>query len=300
MRKNPIDAGIASGLERYRSGALTLAYRPVGLRPRAAALPPAKSPVVFIHGLSYFSYDWVRFGERLCVDRPGCAMDMRGFGDSDFSPDGDYSVSSMAQDIGKLLDHLGWQQAVLVAHSMGGRSATCFAARHPGRVKGLVLVDWSPENAPAGSRRVAQTVANAPEVFATVDDMMRYFGTDSDSPDSADRRARFQAYSRAVPGGFALKRDSYFRKQFQRQLETGQAPKRDVDIWQLLGEVAAPTLVLRASRSDLFAPETLPKVVACNPRIHAQEIAAGHHIVGDNPDAALAAIRPFINALEAP
>jgi pimeloyl-ACP methyl ester carboxylesterase len=205
----------------------------------------------------------------------------------------------MAQDIGNLLDHLGWRQAVLVAHSMGGRSATCFTARHPERVRALVLVDWSPENAPDGSRRVAQTVANAPDVFATVDEAMRYFGADPHSPDDADKRARFEAYLRQVPGGFAIKRDGFFKKQFQRQLKTGQAPKRDVDLWQLLDEVAVPTLVLRASRSDLFAAETLPKVLARNPRIRAQQIEAGHHVIGDNPDAASAAIQSFIHTLEA-
>ena len=300
MRENPTGStNPAAGVERFRSGALSLAYRRVGPPPQTKVDARGKTPVVFIHGLSYFSYDWVSFGERLCTDRPGCAMDMRGFGDSDFSPDGDYSVSTMAQDIGHLLDHLGWRRAALVAHSMGGRSATCFTARHPDRVRGLVLVDWSPENAPAGSRRVAQTVANAPDVFATVDEAMRYFGADPHSPEGADRRARFEAYLREIPGGFAIKRDGHFKKQFQRQLETGQPPKRDVDLWQLLGDVVVPTLVLRASRSDLFAPETLPKVLAHNPRIHAQEIEAGHHVIGDNPSAASAAIRSFIHSLEA-
>ena len=30
----------------------------------------------------------------------------------------------------------------------------------------------------------------------------------------------------------------------------------------------------------------------------AQEIEAGHHVAGDNPEAAIATIRPFINSLE--
>ncbi len=127
---------------------------------------------------------------------------------------------------------------------------------------------------------------------------MRYFGTDPDSPDGADKRARFEAYTRPVAGGFAIKRDPFFRDQFRRQLETGEAPKRGVDLWQLLSDVVVPTLVLRGTRSDLFAAETLPKVLQKNPRIQAQEIEAGHHVAGDNPEAAIATIRPFINSLE--
>jgi len=275
------------------SGELTLAYRRIGLE-----APGNSTPVLFLHGLSYFSYDWVGFGQRLCIDREGCAMDMRGFGNSDYSAEGDYSVKSMAADIGHLLDHLGWRSALLVAHSMGGRSATCFAAMNPTRVKGLVLLDWSPENAPEGSRRVAQTVANAPEVFADVEAVMRYFSADPDSPADAAIRRRFDAYTRKVPGGVSIRRDPYFRAQFKRQLETGVAPRRDVDLWQLLSEVRSPVLCLRATRSDLFARQTLEKVESSNPRIRTQEIAGGHNLVGDNPEAVLAAVRPFINSLE--
>lgn len=278
------------------SGDVSLAYRLFGRSDRDALT--TKTPVLFIHGLSYFSYDWVNFGTQLCTDRLGCAMDMRGFGDSTYSQAGDYAVTTMADDITRLLDHLKWRNVILVAHSMGGRSATCFAAAHPARVKGLVLVDWSPENAPTGSKRVANTVASTPDTFATVDDAMRYFGTDPDSPSGVEKRARFEAYTKPVAGGFAIKRDPFFRDQFRRQLETGEAPKRGVDLWQLLGDVVVPTLVLRGTRSDLFAAETLPKMLQKNARIRAQEIEAGHHIAGDNPEAALAAIRPFINSLE--
>ncbi len=278
------------------SGDVDLAYRLVG-QP-ATEGQRGKFPVLFIHGLSYFSYDWVDFGSRLCTDRQSCAMDMRGFGDSSNSPTGDYTVTTMARDIDHLLRHLQWDRVILVAHSMGGRSATCFATTHPTKVAGLVLVDWSPENSPVGSKRVANTVAATPDAFATLDDVMRYFGTDPDSPDGNGKRARFEAYTRPVTGGFAIKRDPFFRNQFRRQLETGERAKSDVDLWQLLGNVATPTLVLRGTRSDLFAAETLPKVLQSNPRIRALEIDAGHHVVGDNPVAALAAIRPFIDSLE--
>lgn len=277
-----------------RTGPLALAYRLVGAEPGRTA----QTPVLFIHGLSYFSYDWLAFGEALCQDRPGCAMDMRGFGDSDASPVQDYSVPSMAADIGNLLDHLGWKRVILVAHSMGGRCAAYYAAQHPERVEALVLVDWSPENAPAGSRRVATTVAGAPERFESVEAVMRYFGTDPDSPAGHDRRDRFEAYTRAVPGGVAIKRDPHFGAQFRRQLETGEKPRHGADLWEVVRQIRVPTLVLRGTRSDLFAAETLPKLLAANPAFRSRQIEAGHHIAGDNPADALAAIREFIPSIE--
>src|SRR6059058_1913724 len=106
--------------QQAESGGLRLSYRRFGV-------PTRRDPVLFVHGLSYFSYDWVDFGSRLCTDRAGCAIDMRGFGDSSQEPGLDYSVPAMADDIGRVLDALGWQRAILVAHSMGGRSAAWFA-----------------------------------------------------------------------------------------------------------------------------------------------------------------------------
>lgn len=266
-----------------------LAYRPLG-KP-----PGHKTPVLFVHGLSFFSYDWTAFGNALCTDRSGCAMDMRGFGDSGNSVGGDYTVPTMSRDIGALLDHLGWPQVILVAHSMGGRSATYFTAKNPERVKALVLVDWSPDNAPEGSRRVAQMVANTPESFPDLDSVMRYFGIDPHSPAGAQKLARFQAYTRPATGGVAIKRDPFFSQQFKRQLETGEKAKHGADLWQAVEDVKVPTLVIRGSRSDLFAAETLPKMLEKNPSFRSVEVDAGHHVTGDNPEKALEVMRKFIN-----
>ena len=243
-----------------------------------------------MHGLSFFSYDWIGVAAELAGQREVVAMDMRGFGDSTWSPSRDYAVPTMAGDIVALLDHLGWQRAIVVGHSMGGRNATYCAAKNPARVAGLVLVDYSPENAPAGSKRVTDTVAGQPDVFGSVDEAMRHFGVPKDSP----KRARFEAYLRPVPGGVQVKRDLHFRDQFRRVKETGERPKQGVDMWQVLGELACPTLVVRGAQSDMFAPETVAKVKAANPRISLVEVDGGHNVAGDNAQGFLAAIRPFI------
>jgi pimeloyl-ACP methyl ester carboxylesterase len=70
-------------------------------------------------------------------------------------------------------------------------------------------------------------------------------------------------------------------------------------MWQVLGELACPTLVVRGAQSDMFAPETVAKVKAANSRISLAEVDGGHNVAGDNPQGFLAAIRPFIAGLEA-
>jgi len=273
---------------RVQSGDVSLFYRRFG--------SPGATPILILHGLSFFSYDWIEPAGALAMGREVVAMDMRGFGDSDFSPGGDYSLAASAGDTIALLDHLGWRKVVLVGHSMGGRNAAYCAAENPGRMKALVLVDYSPENAPAGSKRVRTQVAGTPDTFESVDAAMLYFKND---PDEQSKRARFEAYLRKVEGGYAIKRDPYFREQFRRALETGQHPKLGVDMWQTLGRLQCPTLVVRGSRSDMFAPDTVAKVRGANSRIRVVEVDAGHNIAVENREGFLSAVRPFLQEVEA-
>ncbi|OGA64129.1 MAG: hypothetical protein A3G81_01685 [Betaproteobacteria bacterium RIFCSPLOWO2_12_FULL_65_14] len=274
--------GIAHETGRVRSGDVSIFYRKLGR--------PGATPILVVHGLSYFSYDWLEAAQALGAGREVIAIDMRGFGDSDWSPAKDYGVPTMAQDIVNVLDHAGWQRAVLAGHSMGGRSTTYVAARHPARVAGLVLVDYTPENAPAGGKRVTQIVANTPDSFSSVDEAMRYFG--------GQDRPRFEAYLRKSGDKYVLKRDTHFRDQFRRVLETGERPKLGVDMWSLIGEVRCPILSLRGARSDMYAPETVQKMKAANARLEVGEVDAGHNIAGENLNGFLSELRPFLAAIQ--
>jgi esterase len=260
---------------KYSSGDVEIFYRLFG--------KPGETPIVIMHGLSYFSYDWIPMAAVLAADRQVVAMDMRGFGDSGWTQD--YSVPAFARDIVALLDHLGWSQAILVGHSMGGRNCTYAAAENPERIAGLLLVDWSPENAAAGAQRVTAAVAGTPDSFASVDEAMRFFKVDPESPQGVQQRPRFEAYLKPVAGGFAIKRDPHFRNQFRRVLETGDKPKLGVDMWAVLTKVACPVLVMRGARSDMFAAETAVKVRAANPRVQIVEMNTGHDVAGSDPAA---------------
>jgi len=260
---------------KFSSGDVEISYRLFG--------KPGETPIVIVHGLSYFSYDWIPMAAVLAADRQVAAMDMRGFGDSGWAQD--YSVPAFARDIIALLDHLGWAQAILVGHSMGGRNCTYCAAENADRIAGLVLVDWSPENAATGAKRVTETVASTPDSFASVDEAMRFFKVDPASPQGVQQRPRFEAYLKPVDGGFAIKRDPHFRNQFRRVLETGEKPKLGVDMWVALAKVACPVLVMRGARSDMFAAETAEKVRAANPRIQIVEMDTGHDVAGTDPAA---------------
>jgi pimeloyl-ACP methyl ester carboxylesterase len=273
---------VVHGTGRAPSGELDIFYRRLG--------NPGLTPILIVHGLQYFSWDWLQVASSLSADRQVLCIDMRGFGDSEWSAQKDYSVPTMSQDIVNVLDHVGWKRTVLVGHSMGGRSTTYTAAKQPARVAGLALIDYTPENAPAGAKRTTELVGNTPDSFPSIDAALAYLGKRD--------RARYEHYLKQENGRFIIKRDRYFRDQFRKLLEGGERPKLGVDLWQLIAEVRCPVLSMRGSRSDMYAAETVQKMKAANPRLQLAEVEAGHDIAGENPQGFLEALRPFIAALE--
>ena len=65
---------------------------------------PGETPMLIVHGLSYFSYDWIDIADKLCGDREVVAMDMRGFGDSTWSPTQRYALDDFAGDMANLTE----------------------------------------------------------------------------------------------------------------------------------------------------------------------------------------------------
>ena len=271
------------------SGDVTIFFRHFG--------EPGGTPMIVLHGQSYFSYDWIEIADTLARD-PGAgreivAMDMRGFGNSTWSASQAYKVQDFAADVLAVADRQGWDRFILAGHSMGGRNATYTASAHPDRVEKLILVDYSPTNAKAGSIRVMNASVDMPASFAGLDEALRYFGMDPATVD-AKKRARFDAYLGTFDGNYTVSRDRYFREVFRKTRDEGLKPDHGADLWECLGKVACPILVLRGRQSDLFAPETAEKVRATNANVMLVEVEGGHNIPGDNPAGLIAALRPFL------
>lgn len=274
----------------------TIASGDVDIFYRRFGSPGSKTPIIIVHGLSFFSYDWIEVAGALAQDREVVAMDMRGFGNSSASPTKDYGIPAMAQDVKALAAGLGWSEWITMGHSMGGRISAYVASEYADQVKQLILVDYSPESLSTGVQRTAAIVGNQPDSFPSVDDAMQYFGVDPKTEAGQAARPRFEAYLRQTPDGYQVKRDLHFRDQFKKVLQTGEAPKRGIDMWDVFGKIKCPTLVIRGSTSDMFAADTVAKVKATISSLTFAEVDAGHDVAGDNSPALLDVIRPFVDA----
>ncbi len=254
-------------------------------------------PVIIAHGLSFFSWDWIEIAEALASERPVAAMDMRGFGESGWSPYHKYAPPAAAADIMAIMDQEGWDRAILAGHSFGGRVCLYATATWPDRVAALALIDFAPDLAPLGRKRVAQSIGGQPDLFDGVEAAMRYDGLDP-AQAGADLRKRYEMFLQPVDGGYRLKRDLYHRDKFKAVLETGQRAPEKTDFWALLSNLTQPLTVIRAAESDLFAPETMDKVRQANSRAEVLEIAGTHDLARTNPEGLVDALRPLIARAE--
>ena len=97
-------------------------------------------PLVLLHGVASNARWWLLVGPLLARRFRVFALDQRGHGETD-KPDSGYDFASVVGDLGAFIDALGLEQPIVVGHSWGGNVALQFAAQHPERPAGLVLVD---------------------------------------------------------------------------------------------------------------------------------------------------------------
>jgi 3-oxoadipate enol-lactonase len=104
--------------------------------------------VVFLHGLGSTSNVW--HGQRLTLAKffRVVTLDLPGSGRSS-KTETTYSMEAWVAQLAELADRLQLGKFVLVGHSMSTILAQNFAARHPDRVRGLVLCGPLVELAPA-------------------------------------------------------------------------------------------------------------------------------------------------------
>jgi pimeloyl-ACP methyl ester carboxylesterase len=115
--------------------------------------------VVFLHGFAGSADHWSSQLAHLRPNRRAMALDLRGHGQSDPPAGNNYAIDSVAGDLAAVVDSLGLQRFVLVGHSMGNPTALAYAARHPDRVAGLVLVAAPGKVPPAQAKKILAGLA---------------------------------------------------------------------------------------------------------------------------------------------
>lgn len=99
------------------------------------------TPILLIHGIPDSSESWVPVMEQLSKTHSVYAVDLAGYGYSEWPDNHDFSLSAQADYLREFMERLGLKQAVLVGHDIGGGIAQILTARQPQGIAHLVLVN---------------------------------------------------------------------------------------------------------------------------------------------------------------
>ena len=251
-----------------------------------------RQPLVFLHGNSQQAHSWDFISLAICDNYHCMAPDARGHGDSDWAPQGEYTVDAYVQDLAGFIDALGLEQVILVGHSMGGRTCYVYTSQHPEKVKALAIVDSGPRAISAGISRMDQ-FKQLPDLLDTyeefTDRVMEYTG-----------RAREQVAG-ALKHTIRQMPDGKWTWKYDKLLRSSNRPLRGDDglserLWGYLEQLKCPTLVVRGAYSKVLTQEIAEETVQ---RLRHGGLAvvedAGHLVPGDNPPGFSRVLEEFLD-----
>ncbi len=100
--------------------------------------------IVIVHGLYGSSDNWLTVGKKLGSDHHIYMIDQRNHGRS---PNANvHSYETMKEDLSEFFDKHQIDKAIVIGHSMGGKTAMFFAAEYPEKVEKLIVVDIAPKD----------------------------------------------------------------------------------------------------------------------------------------------------------
>jgi len=251
-------------------------------------------PVVCVHGYTSsaepFNALARHFHDRFHIVAP----DVRGHGESAWSPDGAYQYRDQVADLAGLVDQLGLARFTLIGTSMGGIIAMAFAAAHAARLVGLVINDIGPD-VEEGSQRITQMVGGRPDEFATLEDAMAYrreiSPVTASRPMSDQREVALGVLRQRADGRWVWKMDpAYIRQRVQHG-----APPRPA-LWPVLKSLPCPTLVVWGTESDVLLEAQARRMVGVLPRGELVKVAGVAHAPTLVEPVVLAALERFLSA----
>ncbi|MFV0554118.1 MAG: alpha/beta fold hydrolase [Mangrovibacterium sp.] len=102
------------------------------------------TPIIIIHGLYGSSDNWMTVARKLSETHQVYCIDQRNHGHSPHCDEHNYEV--MSHDLRHFMKEQNIDKAIIMGHSMGGKTAMRFAADYPELVAQLIVVDICPKD----------------------------------------------------------------------------------------------------------------------------------------------------------
>ena len=247
------------------------------------------------------SWDWV--AEELRRDWHVICPDLRGHGDSEWSPEGHYSMDAMVYDFAQLVHTLGQEKVTIVAHSLGGNVATRFTGLYPEKVARFVNIEGlgppkhirrQMEERGVGERMrqwiddKRKAAGRSPRKYATRRDAYeRMKEENSFLTDDQARHLTIHGTNRNEDGTWSWKFDNYVNVWSVADMPTSDV----IDLWQA---ITCPILMLWGKNSFSQSPSTDGRIDHFRTARLIEYDDAGHWLHHDQFDRFMADVKAFL------
>jgi len=246
--------------------------------------PPGAPAVILLHGGGQTRHSWAGAMQRLVTDGYFVVnLDARGHGDSDWSPEGDYSLPKLASDLRAVRATIQGPVA-LVGASMGGMTSfyTIGVSEEP-FADALVMVDIVLRPAVEGSRKIRNFMTAHNDGFANLAeaaDAVAAYNPDRPRPSDPS----------GLRKNLRLRDDGRLYWHWDPRLlaarPTTEPPSFVEALAEVSGRVTLPTLLVRGARSDVVDDAGVAEMCKLVPQTEVYEVpGAGHMVAGDRNDA---------------
>ena len=245
----------------------------------------AKPAMVLLHGISKHAHTFDHIAPDFARDYHVLAIDMRGHGDSGWSPEGAYLVEDYVKDIEGLLAQLGIRRVTMLGNSTGGRVVQVFAGMHPEMVDRLIVEDVGPERPQDIADSFARQVRQEANGWASEDELVKQLvGRSQRTPEALLRTYAHFGTKPGDNGRIVWKRDPNLVKGFVV-----------TELWQHVSKIKSPTLYVLGGASRIVPAETQERLKKTLPDVQIVTMPGlGHYPNEENTPGFLAIVNPFL------
>ena len=209
--------------------------------------------VLLIHGMMSMGVEWDLFARSLMNDFHVVAPDLRGHGHS--ARTDSYQIEDYAADMEQLIDRLELQNPAVVGHSLGGAIAMRLLGSRDLPFAKLVIVDMSAELAATLRQDLLDEWVDARREWDEYHELVEHVAANELSrPDIEDAREY-------VLNHFEWTTDGALRERFDTDIFNFD---RWV-LWEEIGRIRTPALLLRGEHSEILTLETAARMVEAMP-----------------------------------
>jgi pimeloyl-ACP methyl ester carboxylesterase len=252
---------------------------------------PAGRPVLLMHGGGQTRHSWSAATSEL--GRRGyyaVSIDLRGHGESNWAPDGNYDLGRYRDDILSLLEQLP-PRPVMVGASLGGITAILAIGESSAPVaSGLVLVDITPRVEPEGVRRIQEFMTANLDGFDSLEQVADAVAAYNPNRPRPKNIQGLRKNLREREGRYFWHWDPAMLHRPEGDYE-GRLDRLD----HAAASITLPTMLVKGAESDIVSDETVAHMRELMPHADYVDISgAGHMVAGDRNDAFNSAIFTFL------